>query len=182
MGFFDLFRKKSVEEQTIQQQAMPEIPRATFVDDGEPMQDNSNAGYLTGMPIDAIYAFINRDYEQKGYDDAMSDIDGTYMSAKKEIIKNELKRLFEQVSLCYRADIRNIQTHIGVVSAQGLTDTASRLKARLETYNEHLDVIKQMEEDLNNNAPHMLSMIDCYERGFRRGITAKSDILLGNEK
>ena len=112
----------------------------------------------------------------------MCDIDGTYKEAKKEIIRNELKRLFEQVTLRYRNDIRVLGTQIGIVTAQGLSDTAARLKSRLETYDEHLEVIKKMEVDLDNNEPRMLSMIDCYERGFRRGLAAKSDILLGNEK
>lgn len=184
MGFFSWFKHKGGVDATesVGSASAPEIDRRVFVDDSEPSQDNSGAGYCTGMPIDAIYAFINRDYEQLGYDDAMCDIDGTYKEAKKEIIRNELKRLFEQVTLRYRNDMRALETQIGIVTSQGLTDTAARLKARLETYDEHLEVIKKMEVDLDNNAPRMLGMIDCYERGFRRGLAAKSDILLGNEK
>lgn len=185
MGLFSIFKKGApgVEDfPATETPVVPQIDRSLFVDDSEPIQDNTGAGYLTRMPIDAIYAFINRDYEQKGYDDAMCDIDGTYKDAKKEIIRNELKRLFQQVTLAYKSRIRDVQTQVTIVTAQGLTDTAARLKSRLETYTEHLEVIKGMEEDLDNGDPRMLSMIECYERGFRRGLAAKSNILLGNEK
>ena len=64
------------------------------------------------MPIDAIYAYIQDDYEQEGYSDAMCNADMAYKESKKEIIKNGLKMLFEQVRLRYESDIRDINVQI----------------------------------------------------------------------
>lgn len=138
--------------------------------------------YGTRMPIDAIYLFIQRDYEQAGFDDAMCNADSTYKESRERIIKNELKRLFEQVRLRYRSDLREIEVHIKAVQSQGLMDTASALKARQDTLDEHLKIMDQMEAALDNNEPQMTSMISSYERGFLRGLAAKSNILLSNSR
>ena len=99
---------------------------------------------------------------------------------KKNIIKNELRRLFEQVTLRYRNDLRDIEVQIEIVEQQGLINTASSLKARKDTYIEHMSVMKDMVESLEKEEPQMMSMVKSYERGFLKGLAAKSDLLLRN--
>lgn len=156
---------------------LPEIKREDFVDDSEPEPASNyvTIKYGTGMPIDAIYAYIKDDYEQMGYDDAMCNADIQYKESKKEIIINKLKVLFEQVRLCYEGDIRDIDVCIDTVEAQGITSTARTLKARKETFNEHLRKIDEMEESLDKGERKMLNMVASYERGFLKGVSAKSE-------
>ena len=80
--------------------------------DNETQKENSNLSsstvvinYGTGMPIDVVYNFISKDFETIGYEDAMCNDDPSYKSSKILIIKNDLMRLFEQVSLKYKQDI-----------------------------------------------------------------------------
>lgn len=120
MGLFDFLKKSDQINNTgvvglpnvedVSKEILPEIKREDFVDDSEPILE-SNAmtiKYGTGMPIDAIYAYIQDDYEQEGYSDAMCNADMAYKESKKEIIKNGLKMLFEQVRLRYESDIPSI--------------------------------------------------------------------------
>ena len=72
------------------------IERETFVDDSEPSEDVRNIvtiQYGTGFPIDAIYAFVRKDLEEEGYNDALCCPDNSYKDRRIKIIKNELKTL-----------------------------------------------------------------------------------------
>lgn len=132
----------------------------------------------TNMPIDAIYAYIDKDYEQQGYDDAMCNADSSYKESKKIILKNGLKRLFEQVKLKYKDNLRYVDVQINIVEQQGMMNTSASLNARKKTYLEHMETISIMEQELEDNNPKMLSMIDSYDRGFLKGLAAKSDSFL----
>lgn len=171
MGLFNFFKKgnqvnntevvglPNVEDNS--KEILPEIRREDFVDDSEPNLESNTITikYGTGMPIDAIYAYIQDDYEQEGYSDAMCNADMAYKESKKEIIKNGLKMLFEQVRLRYESDIRDINVQIDIVDIQGLTTSSMSLKARRDTYNEHLKKINDMELSLDREDKKMMNMI-----------------------
>ena len=186
MSIFSFFTKQTgqqsapaLESETTSKETanLPEIKKEDFVDDSEPEPESIyvTIKYGTGMPIDAIYAYIKDDYEQMGYDDAMCNADIQYKESKKEIIINKLKVLFEQVRLRYKGDIRDIEVYIDTVEAQGITSTASTLKARKETFNEHLRKIDEMKESLVKREKNMLNMVASYQRGFLKGVSAKSE-------
>ncbi len=184
MGFFNLFKKSNYNNNeeiglpdTEETDNSPEIKREDFVDDSEPEPENKiiTIKYGTGMPIDVIYSYIQDDYEQEGYDDAMCNVDMVYKNQKKEIIKNNLRMLFERVRLKYEKDIREINIQINIVETQGLTTSSMSLKARKDTYNEHLTKINEMEESLDREEGKMMNMIASYERGFLKGVAAKSE-------
>lgn len=161
---------------------LPEIKREDFVDDSDPNEEIIKTEFGTSMPIDAIYAYIEQDYEEQGYTDAMCNADSSYKESKKTIIINGLKRRFQQVNLRYQQDLRTIDVQICIIEEQGMINTASALKARKETYLEHMHTISTMENDLENGDLKILSMIDSYDRGFLRGLAAKSEILLNHGK
>lgn len=164
-----------------EQKTLPEIKKEDSVDNSESTKDTVIIHYGTQMPIDSIYAYIERDYEEQGYNDALCNADASYKESKKVIIKNGLKRLFEQVGLRYKSDLRDIQVSITTYEQQGMVDTAASLKARSETYLEHLTKIVEMETALDKEEKQMLSMIDSYERGFLRGLAAKANSILRSD-
>lgn len=82
---------------------------------------------------------------------------------------------FDQVRLRYESDIRDISVQIDIVETQGLTTTSMTLKARRDTFNEHLSKINEMESSLDREDKKMMNMIASYERGFLKGISAKSE-------
>ena len=64
------------------------------------------------MPIDVIFAFIHRDFEEQGYQDALVNSDLRYREMKEGIIRNDLRMLFRRISLRYQSDIRMLDVQI----------------------------------------------------------------------
>lgn len=181
MGFFNFFKTKPTEEtiQTTEEQ-LPEIKEEDFIDNSDPEEVNNvyKVSYGTGFPIDAIYAFLKQDLEQKGFDDAMVNPENSYKESGVTLIENELRQLFEQVRLRYRNDLRLLQVQIDNMEKQGLPHQAATLYARKETYEEHMAKIDDMEQKVKNKETSIMSPIYTYERGFLKGLSAKSEIIL----
>lgn len=184
MGLFNwgFFRSNPVEQEFRVEDERPEIREEDFIDNSDPNENNQenvyHVAYGTGFPIDAIYGFIKRDFEQKGFEDAMVNPENSYKESGMLLVKNELKQLFEQVRLKYRGDLRQLQVQIDNMQKQGLPFQAANLIARKETFEEHMQKIDDMEKKLENKDASMMTPIYTYERGFLKGLSAKSDIIL----
>lgn len=126
----------------------------------------------TGMPIDVIFNFIHRDFEEVGFQDAMVNSDIAYRDSKETIIRNDLEMLFKRIFLRYKSDIREIDFKIDNARKAYALAAAAQLDSRKQTYEEHLAEIERMQELLNANDPKMTTMIESYRRGFLKGITA----------
>jgi hypothetical protein len=135
----------------------------------------------TGMPIDVIFNFIHKDFEDEGYQDALVNSDLQYREAKEGIIRNDLKMLFKRISLRYKSDIREIEVQMRNAQESYAMSSASLLQARKETYEEHLAEIAEMERLLDANDPKMMTMIESYRRGFLKGIAAITLKFINNE-
>ena len=55
----------------------------------------------TGMPIDVIYNYIHKNFEDDGYQDALVNQDIAYRDTRISIIRNDLEMLFNRIKLCY---------------------------------------------------------------------------------
>ena len=134
----------------------------------------------TGMPIDVIFHFIHKNYEEDGYQDALINSDPKYRETKEEIILNDLKMLFMRISLRYKNDIREIDVKIDNAQKSLALSSASMLQARRDTYEEHLDEIQRMQEQLEAKDPKMMTMIESYRRGFLKGVAAATINFISN--
>lgn len=153
--------------------------------DNETQKENSNLSsstvvinYGTGMPIDVVYNFISKDFETIGYEDAMCNDDPSYKSSKILIIKNDLMRLFEQVSLKYKQDITELDVRIELMEQEGLINKAKSLSSKKNIFIEHINKINDMREALEKDEDYMTCMIKSYERGYRKALAAKTDQIL----
>lgn len=187
MGFFSRLFNNEQQQPIIEDEekiALPEIKREDFIDDSDPNNEQAIVyiKYGTGMPIDAVYIYVEKDYEQEGYDDAICNPDSSYKESRKVIIRSGLNRRFEQVRLRYQNDLREIDVQIATVEEQGMMNTSSILRARRETYSEHLAKIDEMEKRLSENDIQLLSMLDSYDRGFLRGLAAISQTFLKQDR
>ena len=126
----------------------------------------------TGMPIDIIFNFIHKNYEEEGYQDAIINSDIAYRDTKEKIIRNDLEMLFKRIILRYKNDIREVDVNINNAQKAYALTAASRLQARRDTIEEHLSEINEMQTLLDNNNPKMLTMIESYRRGFQKGMAA----------
>lgn len=147
-------------------------------EDGEKKDDGEKnlitITWGTGMPIDVIFNFIHKNFEEDGFQDALVNQDITYRDAKEKIIRNDLEMLFKRIVLRYKNDIRVVDVKIDNARKAMALSAASDLEALRETYDEHLAEIREMQDLLDANDPKMTTMIESYRRGFLKGIAATS--------
>lgn len=135
----------------------------------------------TGQPIDVIFSFIHKNREEEGYQDALINSDLSYMKAKEEIIRNELKMLFKRISIRYKDNILVLDVQKAKAEATFISSSVAILQARREIYVEHLAEIEEMEKMLDADDPKMTTMIETYRRGFNKGIAAQTAAFINSE-
>ena len=135
----------------------------------------------TGMPIDVIFNFIHKNFEEDGFQDALVNCDITYRDAKEKIIRNDLEMLFKRIVLKYKSDIRVINVKIENAHKALALAAAADMEALRATYEEHLTEIQEMQSQLEANDPKMTTMIESYRRGFLKGIAANAVNFINNK-
>ena len=175
MKIFSLFSRK----QEGNEQLIPDVAENAQVQENDEDSQNENEDekkrmititWGTGMPIDVIFNFIHKNFEEEGFQDALVNQDITYRDAKVTIIRNDLEMLFKRITLRYKSNIREVTVRIENSRKAFALGAASDLEARLATYEEHLTEIMEMENQLANNDPKMTTMIESYKRGFLKGV------------
>lgn len=135
----------------------------------------------TGMPIDVIFNFIHKNFEENGFQDALVNCDITYRDAKERIIRNDLKMLFKRIILKYKSDIRVVNVKIENAHKALALAAAADMEVLRATYEEHLTEIQEMQSQLEANDPKMTTMIESYRRGFLKGIAANAVNFINNK-
>ena len=135
----------------------------------------------TGMPIDVIFNFIHKNFEEEGFQDALVNSDIAYRDAKEKIIRNDLEMLLNRIILKYKSDIRVVSVKIDNAQKALALTAASDMMALRETCEEHLLEIQRMQSQLDENDPKMTTMIDSYRRGFLKGIAANAVSFINNK-
>ena len=189
MGLFNLFGSKPKEEIMPQFAETPmELPEGNKEQDDstkvEPSENNQNIITIkwgTGMPIDVIFNFIHKNFEEEGFQDALVNSDIAYRDAKEKIIRNDLEMLLNRIILKYKSDIRVVSVKIDNAQKALALTAASDMMALRETCEEHLLEIQRMQSQLDENDPKMTTMIDSYRRGFLKGIAANAVSFINNK-
>lgn len=179
MGLFDLFKKtEQVQDVNLEQKnALPEIKEEDFIDNSEPSeQENStySGEFGSKLPIDIIYGFLKENYETKAYHDALTSPDRLYKETNISILRSNLEVKFKQVMLKYEDMLRDIDFHIKSRGEAGLIDIVELLKSKKVTYEKHVEEIKKMKQDLDNEELYMIGAFKSYEVGFTRGLASLS--------
>ena len=134
----------------------------------------------TGMPIDIIYNYIHKNFEDDGYQDALVNQDIAYRDTRISIIRNDLEMLFNRITLCYKKNIREAQVRLDNSRKAFALSAAANLEAQLATYEEHLAEIEEMKQLFDDNDSKMFIMIESYKRGFLKGVNAATMNFINN--
>ena len=186
MKLVNLFGSKRVANSDVIPMVINEPQTATT----ENAQDESNREEVkrmititwgTGMPIDVIFNFIHKNFEEEGFQDALVNQDINYRDTKVKIIRSDLEMLFTRIMLRYKSDIRIVELKIDNARKAFALSAASRLDSLKQTYEDHLAEIEEMKELLDTNDPKMTNMIESYNRGFMKGITASTINFIENK-
>lgn len=129
--------------------------------------------YSMGMPIDGVYIYMEKDWEEEGVKDATLNPDISFRDSKVELIKHGLTRRFEMTRLKYNKMIREYEAQIDTLNQFGFIGTMNTLMAEIDTCKEHLQKITELENRFRQDAPELRSMTDSYKRGFANGVAIR---------
>ena len=126
--------------------------------------------YATGWPIDIIYGYLHKNYEEKGFNDAMVKSDLTFRDMNMSIIRNKILMVFREINLNYDVMRRDFETRISTCNAAGLLTTISEIEKQMAIVDAHKAELKKLENDFRNNANEASVPLQSYDCGFLRGI------------
>ena len=127
--------------------------------------------YATGWPIDVIYGYLHKNYEQKGFEDAMIKSDLTFRDMNINIIKNKILMVFREINLNYDVLRNELESRLDNCRAAGLLTTISEIETNLNVIDAHKNELKQLESSFRNNDNEVSIPLQSYECGFLRGIS-----------
>lgn len=180
MALFNFFSKKEENSKTIPFQFTsettdPSMDEATneapVIEETASERKPLTISYATGWPIDIIYGYLHKNYEQKGYDDAMLNSNLTFRDMNMNIIRNKILMVFREINLNYDAMQNDLETRINTCNTAGLLTTVAELNKQMSVIKAHKDELFQLEDDFRNNANAASVPLMSYECGFLRGVS-----------
>lgn len=183
MGLFSFFNRKQGQSQNFQSSSaidranQDEPPEEVFIE--KEKTDNHNAqdqpeGKKFSHGIEVLFEFLEKNFEDKGYDDALINPDDTHMQQNIQALKNEMERVIRKVKTFYEDFIRETDFHISSRSRSGMIDTVEELSMKKATAESHMNQVMEIEKDAENNQGLGQGVIVSYTRGFRNGLAAIS--------
>jgi hypothetical protein len=177
MGIFNIFTKKNVNGAAMVA-TLPVVDNlnadATDVvqqSDNEPKDEKPlKISYATGWPIDVIYGYLHKNYEEKGFNDAMLRYDLKFRDMNMNIIRNRILMVFREINLNYDVMGSDYKSRIETCSAVGLLTEVSELEKKIIIIKTHKEELRQLEADFRNDSNEASIPLKSYECGFLRGI------------
>lgn len=130
--------------------------------------DNRNPG------IQEIYSFCQKDFEKIGYDDALKNPDSSNLEEAIKKIKNDLQILIEETGTYYEDLLDQIELHINMRNQSGLTDLVMQLESRRKQVARHIEKVKEIHRDNNEENGITKGVVLSYKKGFISGLSAIS--------
>ncbi|AXY73611.1 hypothetical protein D3H65_06270 [Paraflavitalea soli] len=178
MGLFSIFNRqqRNGHNGTSPLEAVPDIPEELFIEKEQPEKappEAKPANQQNGG-IHQLYEFLDKNYESKGYNDALINPDTTHLDQNVIALKNDLERSIRKVKTFYEDFIRQINFHIVSRSRTGMIDTVEELTVKKETAESHIRQVIEIEDQAKENQGVGHGIIISYTRGFRNGLAAIS--------
>lgn len=186
MGLFNIFnrqRQNGHNHALAIEGAVPDIPEATFIEKDAPEKEQPEEKAVTPYNggIHLLYDFLDKNYESKGYNDALINPDITHLDQNVIALKNDLERSIRKVKTFYEDFIRQINFHISSRSRSGMVDTVEELTVKKEIAESHIMQVKEIEEQAKINEGVGHGIIISYTRGFKNGLAAISSHIILNK-
>ena len=175
MNIFNLFKKRK-SEVLVEKENISELTKELFIEEND--VNELEVSESKKYNLDKIYAFASRDFEEKGYDDALINPDNSYSSDNIKLLKYDFHILIKRAFKAYEDYIKDIEFHIQSRENAGLIDTVKLLETMLTKTKDSINEVKEIEEDFNNDTGLIERVSLSYKRGFMRGLAAMSDQIL----
>jgi hypothetical protein len=169
MKIFNAFRSK---KQGLPAPGDPSATTGEFYPVNPEMNNNISAYGSKGL--DAVYAFLQNDYESRGYNDALINPDESYKSDNIRLFHHDFKILIDRSLSFYDDQLKDIEFHITSRSRAGLIDLVDELRMRKVMISEHREKLIELKEETKNGNGSTERIALSYQRGFMRGLSAIS--------
>lgn len=172
MKIFKFRKKRQVDNQAVSHDEQPikvldqsKISRELFVNDEQPEEDD--------YPIYAIYNSLNRDMETEGYKEAKEYADSSYCSSRQQLIVYNLKLEIQRAYSRYQDMLLECDSKITVFTNMGLVEILRQKEYEKQKLNRHIDQLKEIEKDVQENGERIKPLLESYQRGFQRGLVER---------
>lgn len=167
---------------------LPEIPEELFVEYAPPTNSNQiqsrnilnvkkmepNEKNELQYDLQYLYTFLEKDYQQEGYNDALSNPDMSSMEEKIKLIRRQLDITIAKVNTAYSSALRNINFHIDSRSRNGMVDIVDELISKKTTIEEEISKVSEIEQGAKSESGISETLIMSYKLGFKNGYAAIS--------
>lgn len=173
MGIFNFFRpKQPFPASNASQDQSQGHPSAYQQDQGhaEPMVQASSNGQPLG--IEAVYVFLQADYEARGYSDALINADNSNKADGIRLIKLDLQLLTRRVNNYYEKKIMDYDVQISSRSRAGLLDLVEEIRSEKEKAERDIEELRQLAAEIDSGSGMVERIILSYQKGFMRGLSA----------
>src|SRR5690606_3478697 len=145
MGWFTAFkRRKEINDSSVEQPIVnsPTVDQSQL--NGASIHDNQG--------IFLIYAFLQQNFEERGFNDALISADEGYKNDNIKLIKYDLEILIQQVKTYHQSLLKDIQFHIHSRTRAGLIDLVDELKIKQSDLHAHIEKVSVYEESLKTDS------------------------------
>lgn len=179
MGLFNFFNRQQRNGHSHTpdlQNPVPDIPEGIFIEKEQPgpitPEEKPANQVISGIHM--LYEFLDKNYESKGYNDALINPDITHLDQNITALKNDLERAILKLKTFYEDFIRQINFHISSRSRSGMVDTVEELTVKKEIAESHIKQVFEIEELAKQNQGVGYGIVISYTRGFKNGLAAIS--------
>ncbi|MFI5163009.1 MAG: hypothetical protein ACHQHN_17140 [Sphingobacteriales bacterium] len=152
---------------------LPEVEERVFIESATPAAQ-SQAETAIEHNIGVLYAFMDRNHQVKGYDDALVNPDTSNLSQNVEALKSELIRTLNKVKTFYEDFVQETEFHILSRSRNGMVDMVEELEMKKKIAQGHIEKVKAIEADTAREEGDCKGILISYTRGFKNGLAAIS--------
>ncbi|SEB20640.1 hypothetical protein [Pedobacter hartonius] len=182
---FDFLRRNKVEEMSTNPLVMTEstnvpkameIPERLFIENEKELSGKTDEVSVRKAEnnIELLFDFLDKNHENKGYEDALMNPDASHLDQNLEALKNQLDRTIRRVKTFYEDFIKEIDFHIDSRSRSGMVDVVDELKMKKCIAESHVLKVLEIEAEHRSNTGDSQGMIISYTRGFMNGLSAIS--------
>lgn len=154
---------------------LPEVPERIFIENEKPIaktQAEPANEQEDQHDLQALYRYLERNLETKGYEHALINPDSSSMEEHILFINNELHLMISRVKTYYSGYLRKIDFHMETRKRNGMIETVEELITHKETILDELNIVKTIEADATNGTGACQNLIISYKKGFRNGMAA----------
>lgn len=173
MGLFNIFRQNQPSTSASTNQDPSQDSRELSGHHKE-SQEHMTTHFTNGQAngIEVVYAFLQADYETKGYNDALINADNSNKSDGIKLIKLDLQLLLRRVINYYDKKIRDYEVQISSRSRAGLMDLVEELRSEKDKAEKDMEEVKIIYAEIDSGTGLVERIILSYQKGFMRGLSA----------